>query len=217
MPANQALCAAIEIAINKALAISLNGPELIVPLHEKRCVLYLQELDSTFAFQFSPQRIDVLSLDKVEQAYLDDMPDSESYISVSLFALSELKQTSKLTKLIKQGKLDFYGDLGIVQKFSQVFSGIEFDLEETLSQYIGDAPAYTLLKQSKTLQEHAKKQFGLLSQMMSDAALEEKPIAVRPIVLANFVDEVRQLKMDAERFEARLNRLAQSISSQEKK
>jgi ubiquinone biosynthesis protein UbiJ len=217
MPANQALCAAIEIAINKALAISLNGPELIVPLHEKRCVLYLQELDTTFAFQFSPQRIDVLSLDKVEQAYLDDMPDSESYISVSLFALSELKQTSKLTKLIKQGKLDFYGDLGIVQKFSQVFSGIEFDIEETLSQYIGDVPAYTVLKQSKTLQEQAKKQFSLLSQMMSDAALEEKPIAVRPIVLANFVDEVRQLKMDAERFEARLNRIAQPISSQEKK
>lgn len=205
MPANQALCAVIELAINQALAASLNGKELIAPLADKRCILFLQELETTLAFQFSSERIDVLSLDSVEPEYLQEMPDDESYISVSLFALPELKQTSQLTKLIKQGKLDFYGDLGIVQKFSQVFANIEFDIEESLSHYIGDAPAYTVMSQSKKWQTHAKKQLALLMQMASDAALEEKPIAVRPIMLANFVDEVRLLKMDTERFEAKLN------------
>jgi ubiquinone biosynthesis protein UbiJ len=217
MPVNQALCAAIEIAINRALSISLNGHDLIAPLNGKRCILHLQELEKTMAFQFSAKHIDVLSVDDIEQDYLDDMPENEAYVSVSLFALEELKQTSKLTKLIKQGKLDFYGDLGIVQKFSQVFAAIEFDFEESLSQYIGDAPAYTLMSQGKKLQAHAQKQFSLFGQMISDAALEEKPIAVRPIMLANFVDEVRQLKMDTERLEARLNRLTQSAPEQDSK
>jgi ubiquinone biosynthesis protein UbiJ len=124
---------------------------------------------------------------------------------VSLFALPELKKTSQLTKLIKQNKLDFYGDLAVVQKFSQLLSDIEFDFEETLSAYIGDAGAYTLIKQSKLLKAHAKQQHELLMNMLKDAALEEKPIAVRPIMVANFVDEVRQLKTDTERLEARIN------------
>ncbi|WP_371193690.1 SCP2 domain-containing protein [Glaciecola sp. SC05] len=208
MPANQALCALIELSINQALAASLNGKELIAPLADKRCILFLQELETTLAFQFSSERIDVLSLDTVEPEYLQEMPDDESYISVSLFALPELKKTSQLTKLIKQGKLDFYGDLGIVQKFSQVFANIEFDIEESLSHYIGDASAYTVMSQSKKWQTHAKKQVALFMQMVSDAALEEKPIAVRPIMLANFVDEVRLLKMDTERLEAKLNQFA---------
>lgn len=204
----------LEVAINQALSASLNGEALIKPLLGKRCILFLQELETTLAFQFSRGRIDVLSLDKIEDGYLQDMPEDESYISVSLFALPELKQTSQLTKLIKQGKLDFYGDLAIVQKFSQVFASIEFDLEENLSKYIGDAPAYTLLSQTKKLRENAHKQLSLIAQTISDAALEEKPIAVRPIMLANFVDEVRQLKMDTERLEAKLNRF---VSAKENK
>jgi ubiquinone biosynthesis protein UbiJ len=208
MPVNQALSAIVEVAINQALAVSLNGKDLIAPLIGKRCILYLQELDTTLAFQFSNEGIDVLSLGKVEQSYLDAMPQHESYISVSLFALPELKHTSQLTKLIKQEKLDFHGDLGIVQKFSQLFATIEFDLEETLSQYVGDAPAYTFMSQAKKWQTHAQAQFELFRQMVSDAALEEKPIAVRPIMLANFVDDVRQLKMDTERLEAKIERFA---------
>lgn len=208
MPAAQALCGAIEAAINQALKLALNGKEVILPLVGKRCIVYLQELEFTFAFQFSSEYVDVMALPPVEQAMLDDMPINECYISVSLFALPELKQTSQLTKLIKQNKLDFYGDLGIVQKFSQVINDIEFDFEESLSAYVGDAGAYTLISQSEKLQSYAKKQHKLLMDMLSDAALEEKPIAVRPIMLLNFIEEVRQLKMDTDRFEAKLNLLA---------
>lgn len=208
MPAAQALCGAIEAAINQALKLALNGKELILPLVGKRCIVHLQELEFTFAFQFSSEYVDVMALPPVEQAMLDDMLINECYISVSLFALPELKQTSQLTKLIKQNKLDFYGDLGIAQKFSQVISDIEFDFEESLSAYVGDAGAYTLISQSEKLQSYAKKQHKLLMNMLSDAALEEKPIAVRPIMLMNFIEEVRQLKMDTDRFEAKLNLLA---------
>lgn len=208
MLAAQAFCGAIEAAINQALKLALNGKELILPLVGKRCIVHLQELEFTFAFQFSSEYVDVMALPPVEQAMLDDMLINECYISVSLFALPELKQTSQLTKLIKQNKLDFYGDLGIAQKFSQVISDIEFDFEESLSAYVGDAGAYTLISQSEKLQSYAKKQHKLLMNMLSDAALEEKPIAVRPIMLMNFIEEVRQLKMDTDRFEAKLNLLA---------
>jgi ubiquinone biosynthesis protein UbiJ len=208
MPAAQALSGAIEVAINQALKLALNGKDVILPLVGKRCIVYLQELELTFAFQFSSEHVDVMALAPLEQAVLGDMPANECCISVSLFALPQMKHTSQLTKLIKQNKLDFYGDLGIAQKFSQVINDIEFDFEETLSEYVGDAGAYTLIAQSEKIHSYAKKQHKLLMDMLSDAALEEKPIAVRTIMLVNFVEEVRQLKMDTDRFEARLNLLA---------
>jgi ubiquinone biosynthesis protein UbiJ len=208
MPGVQALSGLIEVAINQALALSLNGKKLLLPLEGKRFVVYLQELEATFAFVFSDNCVDVMMLAPVEQEVLDNMPANECYISVSLFALPELKHTSQLTKLIKQNKLDFYGDLGIAQKFSQVINDIEFDFEETLSTYIGDAGAYTVMSKGEQWQAFAKKQHKVLMSMLSDAALEQKPIAVRPIMLTHFTDQVRQLKMDADRLEARLNLLA---------
>nr|WP_136252733.1 SCP2 sterol-binding domain-containing protein [Ningiella ruwaisensis] len=203
----------IETSVNQAIRVSVNGQDLIEPLEDKRCILFIQELEQTLAFQFSntisPQKthyVDVLFLSPLDQNDISSLSQNECYVSISLFALSELKDTSKLTKLIKEDKLDFYGDLGILQKVSKVFSSIEFDLEETLSAYIGDAGAYNVLEKSKAFGEFAQKQHQLFMQTLSDAALEEKPIAVRPIMVANFVDEVRALKTDAERLEAKLNR-----------
>ncbi|WP_382408657.1 ubiquinone biosynthesis accessory factor UbiJ [Glaciecola siphonariae] len=210
----QALSSAIELGINQALGISVNGFELVAPLAGKRCVLHLQELELTLGFQFSDSRVDVLNLEKPSEQALQELPDNECFVSVSLFALPELKHTSQLTKLIRQNKLDFYGDLAIVQKFSQLFAGIEFDIEESLSTYLGDAGAYTFVSQAKAFQAHAQKQFSAFMQMVSDAALEEKPIAVRPVMVANFVDEVRRLNTDTERLEARINLL---VSAKEDK
>jgi ubiquinone biosynthesis protein UbiJ len=207
MPTKQALSGLIEVAVNQALGLALNGRELLLPLEGKRFVVYLQELETTLAFVFSDNHVDVMMLAPLEQEVLDNMPPNECYISVSLFALPELKHSSQLTKLIKQNKLDFYGDLGIAQKFSQVINAIEFDFEETLSAYVGDAGAYTIMSKGEQWQAYAKKQHNLLMSMLSDAALEEKPIAVRPIMLTHFIDEVRQLKMDTDRLEARLNLL----------
>jgi len=132
-----------------------------------------------------------------------------------MFVINELKNTSQLTKLIKEGKLDFYGDLGIVQNVSKLFAELEFDIEETLSNYMGDAQAYTMMAQSQKWRQHIKQQGALFANMLSDAALDEKPIAVRPIMLTYFVDEVRQLKMDTERLEARINKLMAKLHTRQ--
>ncbi|WP_395340385.1 SCP2 domain-containing protein [Ningiella sp. W23] len=209
----QALSALLEVGIKKALEHSLNGKALLKPLEQKRCMIHVHELSLCLAFHFAAEQVNVLNQEMPDEAYLNEMSDAECFISLSLEALPELKNSNQFTKLIKQGKLDFYGDLGIAQKFSQIFADIEFDIEESMSEYIGDAQAYTVMSQIKNLQSLAEKQLTLFRNILSDAALDEKPIAVRPIMLANFVDEVRALKTDTERLEAKMKRYESSLVS----
>lgn len=219
MPLEQTASAIIEFGIKQALNVSVNGWSLVTPLIGQRCVLHIQEPELTLAFNFNEHLVDVSILESLsrenQQDYFDSIPANECYVSVSMFVINELKNTSQLTKLIKEGKLDFYGDLGIVQNVSKLFAELEFDIEETLSNYMGDAQAYTMMAQSQKWRQHIKQQGALFANMLSDAALDEKPIAVRPIMLTYFVDEVRQLKMDTERLEARINKLMAKLHTRQ--
>jgi ubiquinone biosynthesis protein UbiJ len=130
--------------------------------------------------------------------------DNECWVSISIFAIDKLKQNNQLTKLIKSGKLDFSGDLGILQSLSRLFDKIDIDFEEFLSNYVGDAAAYQLNTSGKKALDVLKSQFSLLSNTFADAMLDEKPVGVRPIMVVNFSDDVNQIRADVDRFEARL-------------
>ena len=209
MPAVQLLHGVIETAINKALTLSSNANQVLSPLHGKVCVIYLQELSHSLCFHFDATRVDVLA--DSNQAYNnmpEDLPSNYCWVSVSVFALDKLKQNNQLTKLIKSGQLDFAGDLSILQNVSALFSNIDIDLEEVMSNYIGDPAAYQLNATGKQVITALKHQFGLLANTLSDAALDEKPIAVRHIMVVNFSDEVNELRAATDRLEARLNAFA---------
>jgi len=208
MPAPQVLNALVESALNQALSWSNNGEQALQKLAGNTCIIYLQELDHAFCFHFSTNKIDVVADEQKQYCDApDELPDEICWVSVSLFALDKLKQHNQLTKLIKAGQLDFTGNLSILQGLSGLFSELEIDFEEVLSRYIGDVAAYKVNSSAKKLKEIASSQLAQLSQTLSDAALDEKPLGVRPIMLVNFSDDVLQLSVDAERFEAKLKRL----------
>jgi ubiquinone biosynthesis protein UbiJ len=224
MPAPQILTAALEATINQALKWSSNSAELLVPLSNKVCIIFIQELKAALIFRFTGTMVSVgADIDNVySEAPSDEgqyalMPN-ECWVSISLFALDKLKQNNQMTKLIKSGKLDFAGDLGILQSVSGLFGKIDIDVEEVLSMYVGDAASHEINSSGKKLASTLKQQITLLSQTLADAALDEKPVGIRPIMLLNFVDDVSALQADVERLEAKLERLElkSTLSSSEK-
>jgi ubiquinone biosynthesis protein UbiJ len=224
------LSASLELAINQALLWSSNADDLLASLATKRCVIYVQELEQALLFTFlekhkqpsnerslASQTSDKMLVKRAEYVQVsidqegiyhelpDELDDNTCWVSVSLFALDKLKQNNQLTKLIKSGQLDFAGDLSILQGVSRLFDKLDIDFEEVLSGYVGDAPAYQLNTRLKQFKAHAQSQFEQFTQTLSDAALDEKPIAVRKIMLLNFVDEVGELRTNVDRLEARLS------------
>ena len=223
MQAPQLLTGAIEAAANQALKWSSNSEELLVSLVGKVCIIYIQELQGALIFSFTSTGI-VVGCD-VDNQYAS-MPDedgpnalhsNECWVSISLFALDKLKQNNQMTKLIKSGKLDFSGDLGILQAMSRLFDKIDIDFEEILSNFIGDVPAYQLNTTGKKIFASLQTQLSYLSKSLATTALDEKPIGVRPIMVMNFSDEVNAIRADVDRFEARLANVELKVNNTEGK
>lgn len=219
MPSPQIFTAVIESAANQGLKWSSNSEALLAPLVDKSCIIYLQEMESALIFRFSERTISVGSdVDNLYGCIPEDdgntaLQSNECWVSVSIFSLDKLKQNNQMTKLIKAGKLDFSGDLSILQSLSRLFDKIDIDFEEVLSKFIGDAPAYQVNASGKKLASALAAQMTSFMQTFADAALDEKPIAVRPIMLLNFSDEVTQLRADADRLEAKFEQLEAKLLS----
>jgi ubiquinone biosynthesis protein UbiJ len=222
MPSPQIFTALIESAANQGLKWSSNSESLLVPLIGKSCIIYIQEIESAFIFRFSERTVSVgADVDNLYGCIPEDdshtpLQNNECWVSVSMFALDKLKQNSQMTKLIKAGKLDFSGDLSILQSLSRLFDKIEIDFEEVLSKFIGDAPAYQANTSGKRMAKDLASQVTSFIQTLADAALDEKPIAVRPIMVLNFSDDVNQLRADADRLEAKLEQLEAKLLANKK-
>lgn len=212
MATSQLICVSLESAINQALRWSSNAEELLVPLANKNCIIYIQEFEQALIFCFGKNAIQVLAdPDSKFSKMPEELDDNQCWVSVSLFALDKLKQNNQMTKLIKSGKLDFAGNLSILQRVSRLFDTIDLDFEEILSGYIGDVPAYQFTHSLKKFTEHAQQQFTLFSQTLSDTALDEKPIGVRKIMVVNFCEEVSIIRADVDRLDAKLTILEEKI------
>lgn len=210
VPLNQVVCTVLELAANKALTWSSNGQECLQPLLGKTCIINIQEFEQALIFDFHANSIlvgadeDAYYLSSPDENPNVDLDDNQCWISISLFAIAQLKQKSRLTSLIKSGQLDFAGDLAILQALSSLFNNIDLDFEEVLAQHIGDVAAYQLNSSGQKVAQHFKQQVRLLSHTLADTAFDEKPIAVRKIMLLNFSDEVTNLTREVDSLETKV-------------
>jgi ubiquinone biosynthesis protein UbiJ len=221
----QLVTSAVEFAINKALSFDEESHLLLQPLVGKQFEIKLHELTFPLVFSFHPSGVVVNSVEasngslyshtspvntdstaNSNTAKSDIAQKSQDYCSISLsvFIISELRDTSNITRLIREEKLDFDGNLQIAQSMSALFDGLQIDIEEVLSQYIGDIAAHHTMQTAASFGQFIKRNHSLAMQALSDAILDEKPIGVRPIMLENYIQEVSELRNATARLDARL-------------
>ena len=205
MPAVPLLTATIETALNKVLSLDPDAAAKLSQLQGKRLVVELDDLQQRFALVFST-KVDVLALaDAPDPAGVD-----ECIIKTRLSVLPSLRDTSQLTRLIKSGELEVNGELAIAQAFSGLLQSLNIDLEEQLAIRTNDVIAHELFglaaKAQVQLQEAGRKAEAILGSALTD----EKQLAAHKLAVMHFSDQVSNLRDDAERFEARLERLERS-------
>lgn len=216
----QLVTSAIEFGINKLLSFDDESGLLLQPLIGKECTIQLHELPFPLIFHFydndGKKGVSVSSsVAQSTQAEGDQktekLTNEQCRISLSLFIVNELKDTSNITRLIREEKLDFDGNLQIAQNLSALFNGINIDIEEILSQHLGDLAAYHAVQTANSFGHFIKHNHKLAMNALSDALLDEKRLAVRPIMVENFIQEVSELRDGVARAEARLQRLEKQI------
>ncbi|GAC32966.1 ubiquinone biosynthesis accessory factor UbiJ [Paraglaciecola polaris] len=208
MLVGQLLSAGIELALNQLLQLDPDCQGRLKKLSGKQLQVSVNELPWSLLFTFSGQ-IDVSALERnEEQAAMESSADC--HITLGLGTLSDLKDSSKISQLIQQGKLDLAGDINVAQGFSNLMKELDIDWEEQLSKYTGDVVAHQTFSSVKSFFTSAQQEIDKLAAQFSTHLTQPEAVAVKPVEVDDFCEQVNVLRSASDRLEARIDQLIAS-------
>ena len=139
-----------------------------------------------------------------------------------LHSLNETKEFDCIIKLTvndfinqlinkNNGNISIKGDLELANQVSQVLKRIEWDVEEDLSQYIGDIPAIQATKVLKKIVTNSQKNISNISGALLEYWQEENKILTKKRDVEIFNSEVDKIVEDTERLEAKIKKIVEKI------
>lgn len=200
MPAPQLLTAGIEVSINHLLALDNHSAARLKPLAGQTLQLSLAELPWPLTFAFS-QKVDVMSQRDI---------DADCCLALSLGDVVQLQDSSNITQMIQQKKLELTGKLEVAQGFSQLLKELNIDWEQQLSRYTGDVIAHQFFHTGHAIAKRAQQGLTRLGQIFSEGMIEEKKLTIHPIEMEDFSEQVNQLRTSVARLEAKISQKEQN-------
>jgi ubiquinone biosynthesis protein UbiJ len=203
----QALCAALEFVINKALALNSQGTFALNNLVQQTLTVKLSELGFPLCFTVSEKNADN------HQVLVTTLAEySACTLDTSIKTLVELKKDQQLTELIKQEKLDLSGDIKVAQQFASIAQTLDIDWQSELALRMGDVPTHKLVTFGKKM---AQKFAFAREQIQADASewlVHEKRLVIPSGQMNDFSQQVDEVALLATSLEQRLAELANKIS-----
>lgn len=201
----QALCAALEIIINQALAFNIHGTKALVPLEQKTLTLELNELGFPLSFTVNASKILVTTLEDTDEE------DASCIIKTSIATLRELRREQQLTELIKQDKLDISGNIKIAQQFAAIAETLEIDWQSEIEKHIGDVATYKLGRLSNAVKEKLAFAARQIQADASEWLVHEKRLVVTESQINDFNQQVDQVSKQTDAMAKRIERLSQKL------
>ena len=132
--------------------------------------------------------------------------DPDVLISGSLITLASLAGQSG-TAAVRDGSLDIAGDVELADQFQQLLSFARPDIEEELSNIVGDAAAHRLGEIARGFGRWGREASSTMGANIREYLQEESRDAPSRYEVEKFSADVDELRDDVDRVEARLNRL----------
>ncbi|MDG6881745.1 Uncharacterized protein conserved in bacteria [Phocoenobacter uteri] len=134
--------------------------------------------------------------------------EGEPNCSVTLqrSALPKLADKSKLTTLINNKTLLLEGDIQVLQHFVQLLDELEKDPAELLSPFVGDVIAQGSTDLARGVLNKVKQQVFQTQEHLVDNLINERPVLVHQLEIANFCDEVTALEKRVNQLEMRMQK-----------
>jgi ubiquinone biosynthesis protein UbiJ len=209
MPFVQLMTSGIELAMNQLLKLDDDSQQRLKKLAGKSLQVTIKELPWPLLFSFSNQ-IDLRAVIPPNND-LEPTPEPvDCVIELNLETLPKLKDSSQLTQLIQQKKLNLIGDIYVAQTFSALLKDLDIDWEEQLSGYTGDVVAHQTFTSMKALFDKAKSQIDQGVIELGEHLTQSNSIAVKPSEMMGFSRSVSDLRSATERLSARIALLEQT-------
>jgi ubiquinone biosynthesis protein UbiJ len=158
----------------------------------------------TMAFESGPFRLRlvVLAAGEVDVAAQESIPDVT--VTAPPFLLPRLAAWEEAA--FRQAA--FEGDAEFAAEIAFLARNLEWDVEEDLSQAVGDIAAHRIVSSAKSLRAWRKDAAARLGENLREYLTEERPALVPRRDMQEFLHEVDAVRDDVARLEKRLARLA---------
>lgn len=191
----------LELALNRFIQQDAERLKKMVSLQGKVLQLTIIDVISVYLVFADDQLVILQEYEGV----------ADSHLSLSLNALGLLKDKSLLMQYIRDGRIDLQGDPMPWQDFSALLKDPSVDIEGWLASYTGDIAAHLLCRHANELKTAIARRAMSLRHQMSDYALEEARLAIGPLELASFNDDVTELQNQMSQLELRLATLTDKV------
>ena len=135
---------------------------------------------------------------------------ADASVSAGPFTLLALATSGQSKNLAGTGAT-VSGDAEIAQQFSELLNLLKPDPEEELAQLVGDAPAHHLGRLARTAARFGDRAARTTVQNIAEYLAHERQDLVPRAEGRQLLDGIDALRDDVDRFEARLDHLAQRL------
>jgi ubiquinone biosynthesis protein UbiJ len=189
----------VTTIINRYLSLDPAAGDRLARLDGRVIALELRGFDTRLVFRVQGRKI----------AFPDDTglkPDTllrGTPIGIARLALGGGNSTGSLFS----GEVEIEGDVETGQAFKTILDDIDIDWEEQLAGYTGDVLAHQLGNAARHMSRWLQHTRLTLEMDLSEYLQEELRLVPTRIEIENLLEDITRLGMDADRLEARLQRL----------
>ena len=198
MSAPPLLCAALEIALNRYLALEPDVAAQCAQLKGRTIALSVKGSD--WQFTILPQDSRVQVLDRW------DKPADVRVVAPPALLLRQALASGRGERAVLDG-VQVEGDVGLLSRFGEMLLAVGFDPEEWLAGLIGGGAAHRAAQGLEGLIGWGRKALSTLALDTAEYLREETRDLVHRADVERWIDEVEEVAERSARLDARLGRL----------
>ncbi|HKJ76293.1 MAG TPA: SCP2 sterol-binding domain-containing protein [Gammaproteobacteria bacterium] len=192
-----AVLAALETALNRALALDPETAERLAGLEGRVIAIELRGLEQTLY---------LLPLADGVRLFGEYEGEPDTVLSGTPFALARMGAGPTGTGLFS-GEVTLRGDTELGQRVKAILGGLAIDWEEHLSRYTGDILAHQAGNLFRGLRDWGRQARADLERDAVDYVQEERRLLPTRAEVDAFAEDVATARDDVERLEARIKHL----------
>lgn len=192
-----ATCAAMETAINAALALDSSSQQQLANLAPKIISMSCIKPELTVFFRLG---------DSVEVLHINENP-VDAAIEGDASAWFQLATAEDKPSALINGDLTISGDSQLFIELGKIAENIDIDWEGYLARFIGDIPAHLIGKATRSASNLRQQAHKTITRSIDDMLHEELRLLPTRIEVETFYSRLRKLEMRLERLGAQFGKL----------
>ena len=202
------ILSAIETAMNAWLKLDGETLPKFSKLNGKIIRLHITGLELNLYFLPSASSIQVMGNYPSEE----DGGIIDATIHGSPMALMRLSTADNAGETMLKSDVEIEGEMHVAETFSAILREVDIDWEELLSKLVGDIIANQAGQASKNITGWLKDSTQAMKLNAAEYISEESKLTPAAAEVSYFMDQVDELRMTADRLEARIKLLADTDS-----